>query len=80
VLLLFGDGEWLAGPADTAITTSNLTRLYGHPLRESVSTASAGSFPPEVAGSRRGAAPIAAFHWHQIEATKIPLTASPVFR
>ncbi len=34
VLLLFGDGEWLAGPADTAITTSNLTRLYGHPLRE----------------------------------------------
>lgn len=34
VLLLFGDGEWLAGSADTVITTSNLTRLYGHPLRE----------------------------------------------
>jgi iron complex transport system ATP-binding protein len=34
VLLLFGDGEWLAGPADTVITTTNLTRLYGHPLRE----------------------------------------------
>jgi len=33
-LLLFGDGEWLAGPAEEVITTSNLTRLYGHPLRE----------------------------------------------
>jgi iron complex transport system ATP-binding protein len=33
-LLLFGHGEWLAGPARTIITAENLTRLYGHPLRE----------------------------------------------
>jgi iron complex transport system ATP-binding protein len=33
-LLLFGDGEWLAGPAAEIITAPNLTRLYGHPLRE----------------------------------------------
>lgn len=33
-LLLFGDGEWLAGPAADAISAANLTRLYGHPLRE----------------------------------------------
>lgn len=33
-LLLFGNGEWLAGPADEVITARNMTRLYGHPLRE----------------------------------------------
>jgi iron complex transport system ATP-binding protein len=33
-LLLFGDGEWLAGPADEVITAAHLSRLYGHPLRE----------------------------------------------
>lgn len=33
-LLLFGDGEWLAGAADEVITATNLSRLYGHPLRE----------------------------------------------
>lgn len=33
-LLLFGDGEWLAGPANDIVTTGNLSRLYGHPLRE----------------------------------------------
>jgi iron complex transport system ATP-binding protein len=33
-LLLFGDGEWLAGPADEVINTENLGRLYGHPLHE----------------------------------------------
>jgi len=33
-LLLFGDGEWLAGAADDVITADTLTRLYGHPLRE----------------------------------------------
>ena len=33
-LLLFGNGEWLAGPADEVINATNLTRLYGHPLRE----------------------------------------------
>jgi iron complex transport system ATP-binding protein len=33
-LLLFGDGEWLAGPAGEVINATNLTRLYGHPLRE----------------------------------------------
>jgi len=36
-LLLFGNGEWLAGPARDIITARNLTRLYGHPLREIVS-------------------------------------------
>lgn len=33
-LLLFGNGEWLAGPTDEVITATNMTRLYGHPLRE----------------------------------------------
>jgi iron complex transport system ATP-binding protein len=33
-LLLFGDGEWLAGPADEVITAKHLSRLYGHPLHE----------------------------------------------
>lgn len=33
-LLLFGDGEWLAGPVAEVITADSLTRLYGHPLRE----------------------------------------------
>lgn len=33
-LLLFGDGEWLAGPSGEVINAANLTRLYGHPLRE----------------------------------------------
>ena len=33
-LLLFGDGEWLAGRSDDIITVENLSRLYGHPLRE----------------------------------------------
>ncbi|MDO8787662.1 MAG: ABC transporter ATP-binding protein [Sulfuritalea sp.] len=33
-LLLFGNGEWLAGRADEVITATNMTRLYGHPLRE----------------------------------------------
>ena len=33
-LLLFGDGEWLAGSAGEVITEASLTRLYGHPLRE----------------------------------------------
>lgn len=33
-LLLFGNGEWLAGPATDIVTTENLSRLYGHPLRE----------------------------------------------
>jgi len=33
-LLLFGDGEWLAGPSQDIITEKNLSRLYGYPLRE----------------------------------------------
>ncbi|OHC61354.1 MAG: hypothetical protein A2040_10555 [Rhodocyclales bacterium GWA2_65_19] len=33
-LLLFGNDEYLAGPAAEVITAGNLTRLYGHPLRE----------------------------------------------
>ena len=33
-LLLFGDGEWLAGPTAAVLTAEQLTRLYGHPLRE----------------------------------------------
>lgn len=33
-LLLFGNGEWLAGPVADVINATNLTRLYGHPLRE----------------------------------------------
>jgi iron complex transport system ATP-binding protein len=33
-LLLFGDGEWLAGPSEEVISAENLGRLYGHPLHE----------------------------------------------
>ncbi len=33
-LLLFGNSEWLAGPAAEVITAVHLGRLYGHPLRE----------------------------------------------
>jgi iron complex transport system ATP-binding protein len=33
-LLLFGNGEWLAGPSQDIITEKNLSRLYGYPLRE----------------------------------------------
>ena len=33
-LLLFGNSEWLAGPAAEVITAAHLGRLYGHPLRE----------------------------------------------
>ena len=33
-LLLFGDGEWLAGDSADLITVDNLSRLYGHPLHE----------------------------------------------
>ena len=33
VLLLFGDGEWLEGPAAAVLTAANLSRLYGHPLQ-----------------------------------------------
>lgn len=32
-LLLFGDGEWRAGPSHEVLTAENLSRLYGHPLR-----------------------------------------------
>lgn len=33
-LLLFGDGEWLAGDSADIVTPENLSRLYNHPLRE----------------------------------------------
>lgn len=33
-LLLFGDGQWLEGTSAEVITAENLSRLYGHPLRE----------------------------------------------
>lgn len=33
-LLLFGTGQWLAGASGELITTANLSRLYGYPLRE----------------------------------------------
>ncbi|MGE5467956.1 MAG: ABC transporter ATP-binding protein [Ignavibacteria bacterium] len=32
-LLLFGDGEWRAGPVAEVVTAENLSRLYNHPLR-----------------------------------------------
>ncbi len=32
-LMLFGDGAWLAGPTETLLTTANLSRLYGCPMR-----------------------------------------------
>lgn len=33
-LLLFGEGEWLAGRSQEIITADHLSRLYGYPLRE----------------------------------------------
>jgi iron complex transport system ATP-binding protein len=33
-LLLFGDGEWRAGPVGDIVSTENLSRLYQHPLRQ----------------------------------------------
>jgi iron complex transport system ATP-binding protein len=33
-LLLFGDGEWLAGPTAEVLTEETMTRLYGVTLRE----------------------------------------------
>ncbi len=33
-LLLFGNGEFRFGRADTTINTKSLTRLYAHPMRE----------------------------------------------
>lgn len=32
-LLLFGDGRWLAGTVDEALTVEHLTALYHHPVR-----------------------------------------------
>lgn len=32
-LLLFGDGDWRAGPVAEVVTAENLSRLYSHPLR-----------------------------------------------
>jgi iron complex transport system ATP-binding protein len=33
-VLLFGNGEWLCGPADSVLTEDNLSRLYRTPMRE----------------------------------------------
>lgn len=33
VLLLFGDGHWLAGRVNTVLTAANLSALYHHPVR-----------------------------------------------
>jgi iron complex transport system ATP-binding protein len=32
-LLLFGNGDWCAGPVGEIVTAENLSRLYNHPLR-----------------------------------------------
>ena len=32
-LLLFADGEWLAGPIRDILTAAHLERLYGHPMK-----------------------------------------------
>ncbi|NNM52214.1 MAG: ABC transporter ATP-binding protein [Pseudomonadales bacterium] len=32
VLLLFGEGHWLAGPVDQILTATNLSALYRHPV------------------------------------------------
>lgn len=34
VLLLFGDGDWLYGPADTVLSRENLSRLYHMPVEQ----------------------------------------------
>lgn len=33
-LLLFGNGEWLAGPTNEVLTEATITRLYGVPVRQ----------------------------------------------
>ncbi|MGQ5522195.1 ABC transporter ATP-binding protein [Chitinimonas sp. PSY-7] len=33
VLLLFGDGRWIAGPVHDTLTEANLSDLYRHPVR-----------------------------------------------
>ena len=33
-LLLFGDGEWLSGPADEVLTAPTISKLYGVSVRE----------------------------------------------
>jgi len=45
-LLLFGDGDWLAGPARDIISAENLSRLYGHPLLR-IDTGSQAVFVPQ---------------------------------
>lgn len=34
VLLLFGDGDWLFGPADAVLSVANLSRLYHMPMEQ----------------------------------------------
>jgi len=45
ILMLFGDGDWQAGPADELLSQENLERLYQCPV-ESVQTASGKRFLP----------------------------------
>lgn len=50
VLLLFGDGRWLAGPVDAMLTCENLSALYHYPVR-ALSAGGATVFVPEAACS-----------------------------
>jgi len=45
ILMLFGDGDWQAGPVDELLNRENLERLYGCPV-ESVKTSSGRRFLP----------------------------------
>jgi iron complex transport system ATP-binding protein len=45
ILMLFGDGDWQAGPADELLNQDNLQRLYQCPV-ESVQTSSGRRFLP----------------------------------
>ena len=45
ILMLFGDGELLQGPAETVLTTENLTRLYRTPVN-TLSSATGRAFIP----------------------------------
>lgn len=45
ILMLFGDGDWLAGPSDEMMTLENLEKLYQCPV-ESVQTTTGKRFLP----------------------------------
>lgn len=48
VLLLHGNGSWLAGTTDELLNAATLTRLYQHPIRKLTSTCGQSFFLPAL--------------------------------